>query len=111
MSSSFLKTFHTSVFKPMVLYGSRIWGEKAHLKYIHIQLRVIQRPFLIKITKAYRTTSNAALEVLSSCPPLSLEATRIFDTHKLSQDDPNLTKTVPWEKRLHPASRKRISFL
>lgn len=57
------------------------------------QLNAIQRPFLLAITKAYRTTANAAIQVLSGEAPLSIEASVIATTYNTFKDVYNKIKT------------------
>jgi hypothetical protein len=61
-------------FRPALMYGAEIWGEKAEDPIIRRHLRAAQRAFLLGVTRAYRTTSNVALEVLAGCIPPHFEA-------------------------------------
>lgn len=72
-----LKLIYRAAIKPLVLYAAEIWGVKANDTRIIKQLDAIQRPFLLAITRSYRTTSNVALQVLAGEPPLYIEAALI----------------------------------
>src|SRR5271154_2488635 len=110
MSPRVLKCMHSYIFKPMVLYGASIWGGSVSSRFFENKLRAIQRPFLLKITKAYRTTSNDALEVLSGIPSLSLEARKIFDCFKERKCCPIAEKEVNWCDMVHPSKKKSLEF-
>jgi len=68
---------YKAVFLPRITYAASIWGEALKLKRSINKLGSIQRQALIAITGAYRTTSTAALQVLSGQLPLDLEVRRL----------------------------------
>lgn len=67
---SFLKTWYNSVILSKILYGSLILYPRLNCKGI-TKLISINRIFLIKLTNAYRKTSNAALNIISGIPPIT----------------------------------------
>ncbi|KFM57647.1 Retrovirus-related Pol polyprotein from type-1 retrotransposable element R1, partial [Stegodyphus mimosarum] len=70
--SMFLKLWYTTIVpQRIILYAASIWG--THLTKGTIKcLNVLQRPHLLIISKAYRTTSTAAFQILTGLPPLPL---------------------------------------
>jgi ribonuclease HI len=69
-----LREIFDGAIRPALMYGAEIWGEKAEDPIIRRHLRAAQRAFLLGVTRAYRTTSNVALEVLAGCTRPHLEA-------------------------------------
>jgi hypothetical protein len=69
-----LREIFDGAIRPALMYGAEIWGEKAEDPIIRRHLRAAQRAFLLGVTRAYRTTSNVALEVLAGCTPPHFEA-------------------------------------
>ncbi|GBL95363.1 Putative protein in type-1 retrotransposable element R1DM [Araneus ventricosus] len=66
------KEIYQTILEKIILYGVEIWyrdGTKMNMKLLQIQ-----RYPLLSITKAYKTTSNEALQVLSGCLPIDLRA-------------------------------------
>ncbi|XP_023216963.1 uncharacterized protein LOC111619467 [Centruroides sculpturatus] len=59
--------------EPAILYGAPFWGEKIDNINFKRKIQSIQRLILIRMCRAYRTTSNAALQVLAGCTPLYLK--------------------------------------
>ncbi|GBL90530.1 hypothetical protein AVEN_179449-1 [Araneus ventricosus] len=62
-----------SVIEPVLLYGAGVWGGALTVEQIN-RLHTIQRVFLLKLLRPYRTTATQALSVLSGIPPLHLKA-------------------------------------
>ncbi|GBN38145.1 hypothetical protein AVEN_15033-1 [Araneus ventricosus] len=58
------------------LYGA--WGHRLYLKTVERFLNGIQRRPLIKITRAFRTTSTDALQVIAGIMPLALKAKEVY---------------------------------
>ncbi|GBL97235.1 Retrovirus-related Pol polyprotein from type-1 retrotransposable element R1 [Araneus ventricosus] len=58
--------------EPFMLYGYGAWGHRLSLKKVRDLLNSVQRRPLVKITRAYRTTSTAALQVVSLAKPMAL---------------------------------------
>jgi hypothetical protein len=69
-----LREIYDGAIRPALLYGAGVWGERSEDTRIQKRLRAAQRSFLLGITRAYRTSSNVALEVLAGCVPLHIEA-------------------------------------
>lgn len=69
-----LRTIYECAIKPLLLYGSEVWGEKASGSLMRRQLRAVERPFLVALTRAYRTASTPALQVVAGTVPLEITA-------------------------------------
>ncbi len=65
-----LKQIYDGAIKPALLYASEIWEHRYTISRIKKSLQAAQRPFLLDVTRAYRTTSIATLEVLAGSKPL-----------------------------------------
>ncbi|GFX81569.1 uncharacterized protein TNCV_4179101 [Trichonephila clavipes] len=66
-----MKIWYTSVVQPIIFYGAGVWG--GSLTSIQVQkLKYIQRIYLLKITKAYKTSPTDALNILSGIPPIHI---------------------------------------
>ncbi|KAH7963857.1 hypothetical protein HPB52_023730 [Rhipicephalus sanguineus] len=69
---------YRQVILPALTYGSPVWWSEDHVD-CRLQARMItvQRVALLALTRAYRTTSTAALQVLMHAPPIDLELERV----------------------------------
>ncbi|GBM70354.1 Putative protein in type-1 retrotransposable element R1DM [Araneus ventricosus] len=73
-----VKEIYLTILERIILYGVEIW----YLDRVKMNTKLlqIQRYPLLSITKAYRTTSNEALQILSGCIPIDLKAQMIVET-------------------------------
>lgn len=101
MSATYIRTLYIQAVRPAILYAAEIWGRKAHDTRLQRQLNATQRPFLIRQTRAYRTTPTLSIEAITGIPPLHMEAARIHDLYESSQ---GITNVLPG-KRPHPSQR------
>lgn len=65
---------YRAVFIPRVTYAARFWHHEVDTTVNRRILTTLQRRALLGISSAYRTTSNAALQVITGSFPLDLEA-------------------------------------
>ncbi|GBN73940.1 hypothetical protein AVEN_22501-1 [Araneus ventricosus] len=72
------KRIYSGAIEPYMLYGHGAWGHRLHLKTLERFLNGIQRRPLIKITRAFRTTSTDALQVIAGIMPLALKAKEVY---------------------------------
>lgn len=72
IDSGLLKTWYKAVIEKIVVYGAATWAEGL-TKRNRQTLDSLQRPFLLRIARAYATTSNLALTVLTGIPPVSTQ--------------------------------------
>lgn len=85
-SQECLKLIMEKVTKPAVLYAAEIWGQTADKAANINVMAAIQRPFLMAIVKTYKTTSTAALHVLSGMPWWN-EAKVAYQEHYRNQNN------------------------
>lgn len=71
INGNLLKTWYLTVIERILLYGACIWGHNLNKTEIK-KINSIQRIFLLKITRAYRTAPTSALHILAGIPPLHL---------------------------------------
>ena len=84
-----LKTIYKGAILPLLLYGAPIWVDA--MKYEHNRLKYtrVQRLINIKIAKAFRTTSNEALCILTGLTPIIIkteEAAKLYIITKGQED-------------------------
>ncbi|GBM12899.1 hypothetical protein AVEN_114973-1 [Araneus ventricosus] len=65
------------VIEKALLFGAGVWGGVLTTEHVR-RLRSEQRVFLLKFSRAYRTTSTQVLNVLIGIPPLHLTAKAEF---------------------------------
>jgi hypothetical protein len=84
-SQSLHRVYH-GVIKPIVMYGSRVWGHRAENSRIHRKLQEAQRACLLTLTNCYSTVSTEALSVIACEPPLKyiVGEKRARDEYKIS---------------------------
>lgn len=78
----------------MVTYASPVWYTKKLI--ILRKLRSIQRLPLLMITKAFKTTSNASLNILAKVPPLHLIIEKENEQHAIFKKG----KSFKWENEV-----------
>lgn len=71
-----LKVLYKGTFVATITYAASVWFERASLHIARSPLLRTQRPALTMLTKAYRSTSTAALSVLAGVLPADLEVIR-----------------------------------
>lgn len=74
LSPDILRTIYHGAFEPLILYCVSAFQNILHKKWVQNKLIQIQRGFILRITKAYRTTSTDAALVIAGIPPLFLTA-------------------------------------
>ncbi|GBM64611.1 hypothetical protein AVEN_19356-1 [Araneus ventricosus] len=72
-----VKEVYLTILERIILYGVEIWYRNK-IK-MNMKLLQIQRFPLLSITKAYRTTSNEPLQILSDCTPIDLKAQMLLE--------------------------------
>jgi len=99
------------LYLPIIVYGAEVWYERVSHSHAKRILNSIQRKLLIVMTKACRTASTAALQVIAGCMPLELEViqkaltTRIrkrkyttWNTYLFNPDDEQPEENLKEEK-------------
>ncbi|GBO33982.1 Putative protein in type-1 retrotransposable element R1DM [Araneus ventricosus] len=77
VDKNLIKSWYLTTIEKALLYGASVWGG-ALTKTQANRLHSIQRVFLIKFTRGYRTTSTNVLNVLTGIPPLHITAEAEF---------------------------------
>ncbi|CAK1546868.1 unnamed protein product [Leptosia nina] len=72
LDTTIIRTIYTAVIEPILMYAASAWEQAARKKCVKVQLDRIQRLFLQKICKAYRTVSLHSGLVLTGLLPLNL---------------------------------------
>ncbi|GBM59456.1 Putative protein in type-1 retrotransposable element R1DM [Araneus ventricosus] len=72
-----VKEVYLTILERIILYGVEIWYR--NIVKMNMKLLQIQRYALLSITKAYRTTLNEALQILSGCIPIDLKAQMLLE--------------------------------
>jgi len=68
-----LKTIYTGGILPLLLYGAPVWKSVLNNFCYKAKLIRIQRLINLRIAKAYRTVSNAALPVINGIKPINIK--------------------------------------
>lgn len=71
-----LRVLYEGTYTPTLTYAARIWYHRASVHVVRSVLLRTQRPSFILLTKAYRTSSTAALAVLAGALPADLALVR-----------------------------------
>ncbi|XP_067132768.1 uncharacterized protein [Centruroides vittatus] len=72
LSSKSLSIIYESIYLPTITYACGTWGWATTKVHPRRKLISSQRKILLLISKAYRTTSNASLQVITMKPPIDL---------------------------------------
>ncbi|GBN40337.1 Putative protein in type-1 retrotransposable element R1DM [Araneus ventricosus] len=73
VNKDLIKTWYLTTIEKALLYGASVWGGALTKNQI-TRLHSIQRIFLLKLSRGYRTTSTNVLNVLTGLPPLHITA-------------------------------------
>ncbi|GBO00159.1 hypothetical protein AVEN_212418-1 [Araneus ventricosus] len=91
---------YKTVIESMLAYGAVVWCLDPPVR-IKRKLNTIQRPFLLALTGAYRTTATSALQIILGIPPIYLQLqqeARVTAIRRLNISLPDtLTTLVPGE--------------
>ncbi|GBM94020.1 Putative protein in type-1 retrotransposable element R1DM [Araneus ventricosus] len=116
VDKNLIKTWYLTTIEKSLLYGASVWGG-ALTKTQADRLHSIQRVFLLKFTRGYRTTSTNVLNVLSGIPPLHITAEAVYKKFQIwvrhSNRFNNITDSVPLDRNINikniPSNIKYIS--
>ncbi|GBM24532.1 Retrovirus-related Pol polyprotein from type-1 retrotransposable element R1, partial [Araneus ventricosus] len=73
LDKNLIKAWYITTIEKALTYGASVWGGALTRAQI-TRLHSIQRIFLLKLTRGYRTTSTNVLNVLTGLPPLHIIA-------------------------------------
>ena len=78
---SVLRVYYMSIFLGILSYAAPIWASSGLTAKAKKGLLSAQRQVLLRVTRAYRTCSHAALHVVAGLPPIDLEIARRVDVY------------------------------
>ncbi|GBN07339.1 hypothetical protein AVEN_36075-1 [Araneus ventricosus] len=93
MNKNLLKIWYCTVIEKALLYGASVWGGALTKNQID-RLHSIQRIFLLKFTRAFRTSSTNILNVLTGIPPLHIVAKAEFIKFRIWVNRSNEYNTI-----------------
>lgn len=90
------------VFESVILYAAPVWVNAMKTKKYRDKLITIQRKMLIKVSRAYRTTSTDALQIITGIPPIDLRVEQRAEAFKKEKEQKEQTKETmmtKWQER------------
>ena len=104
-----LRTIYTGAILPLLSYAAPVWSKAMTKKFNQKRITRVQRLMNIRISKAFRTTSNEALCVLTGLAPITIELQEIVKKYDLARNgDMNMETSLELNKWPHPADIPRI---
>lgn len=88
LRSDVISIIYRGAILPLISYGVSVWIKALNVKSNIRRLTRIQRLINIKITKAFRTTSNEALCLLSGNTPIHIELTAMANYYNIIKGRP-----------------------
>ncbi|CAK1591431.1 unnamed protein product [Parnassius mnemosyne] len=85
LNSEIVRTIYVAVVEPIILYAASAWAPATNKQMIKKQFDMVQRGFVQKIIKSYRTVSLHSALLLAGLLPLDLrvrEAALLYETKK-----------------------------
>ena len=74
LKTDIVNTIYRGAIEPIILYAVDVWGTSLKFQWARNILIKMQRLFLLRICKGYRTISNDALTVIANIMPIDLKA-------------------------------------
>lgn len=114
VNTDVLRLVYNQGIVPIISYASGAWGNSLKKKINSKLLRRIQRRFLLRIIRGYRTVSYDALYAISGLPPIDLiilndiEVRSLMSSSHLSN---SLDGRLPISSLPHPSSRKPVTVV
>ena len=105
-----MKTLYERCIEPIMLYACRVWGHRVAATQVNARkVTAIQRLMLIRMTRAYRTVSHAALCAMTGIIPIAMKIDELLCRYD-DMTKSNVEHRVPFTSFLHPAQPHRIAF-
>jgi len=106
-------TIYKGAILPLLMYGAPIWSEAMKCEHNRQKYVRVQRLINLKMARAYRTTSNEALCILTGTTPniLKLEEVVKQYTFRDKQQQQTINLDYEVEYRLWPHPAKSISII
>lgn len=86
LSSDNMHLLYTAAIEPIITYSASVWAEGANQKKNARKLLSCQRYFLIRLARAYRTCSGAALTTLTGIMPIDVRLGELRDIYLAKKD-------------------------
>ncbi|GJQ67643.1 hypothetical protein Trydic_g8434 [Trypoxylus dichotomus] len=102
------RAIYEGVVAPIAMYGAGIWGKRAQDTRVRRQLAAAQRPFLLTITRAFRTTPTVALTVLAGIVPLAHQAEMEYKKRRHLKRDCCKDREMDRSKWVHTGVRHKV---
>ncbi|XP_074031036.1 uncharacterized protein [Leptinotarsa decemlineata] len=102
-----VRIIYERVAKPALLYRVQVWGARVNDSRIRRQILAAQRPFLLVISGAYKTTANAALAVLAGVAGVAPEAAARYQEWMENGREKNRAR-VTEKERVSPWNAGRV---
>jgi hypothetical protein len=105
-----LNTIYKGAILPLMLYGAPVWIRAMEKNCNRTLYNRVQRLINIKIAKAYRTTSNDALCLITGNTPIEMKAEEAANLYRITKDKQNqlLDHETEQQDWTHPADTVRI---
>ncbi|XP_045541155.1 uncharacterized protein LOC123722714 [Papilio machaon] len=113
-----VRRIYTAVVEPVIMYAASAWSPAARKKSVRQRLSTVQRGFVQKIIKGYRTVSLHSALLLAGVLPLDLriqEAASLYENKKGHSTqvagDREVEGRSPCTSLAHPADRPELDFV
>lgn len=117
LNPEILRTLYNAVVEPIMLYAASAWAPATRKKCVRRRLNSVQRGFVQRMTKAYRTVSLNSTLLLAGVLPLDIrvrEAAMLYETKRGHSQavvgDRGMERPVAFANLDHPARRKRWEY-
>jgi hypothetical protein len=111
LSHAALHTIYKGTILPLLLYGAPVWIEALEKECNKTIYNRVQRLINIKIAKAFHTTSNEALCILTGLTPIVIKAEEAAKPHNIMRNRQahEIYHEVQPKDWLHPADSVRVT--
>lgn len=106
LNSKLLKVIYRGAVEPMILYCAAVLEDTLHKRWAQEKLSQIQRGYLLRIIRGYRTTSTAASQIVAGIEPLFLTGLYKANLSNMKQGrkSPQYISHLQLEVPVHPLS-------
>ena len=117
LNSEIIRTIYVAVIEPTIMYAASAWAPAANKLCVRKQLDAVQRGFVRKLVKAYRTVSLNSALILSGLLPLDLRIREVALLYELKKGyaqgvlgDREVERPVAFTELPHPATHAGLAF-
>ena len=105
LNSDVMRIIYKEAVLPILSYGAPVWIEAINKQHNAEKLNRVQRLINIRTAKAFRTTSNEALCVLTKSTPIILEIQKLATFYEMKKGKRKIAMDVPRHYSMwpHPA--------